>query len=97
MGMSIRTANTYINVWLNGQESAEDIVPKGIYLKGRVEHSMFFYTERLLSKVKRTASPCKINQDLPKEYGVELRSTMGESSFASVLPDEKERITMDTG
>jgi len=49
-----------------------------------------------VSKVKKTANPGKINRDLPEEDGAELRSTLGESSFASALPDEKDRITMDT-
>lgn len=49
-----------------------------------------------MSKVKKTANPGKINRDLPEEDGAELRSTLGESSFASALPDEKDRITMDT-
>jgi len=49
-----------------------------------------------VSKVKKTANPGKLNRDLPKEGGAELRSTLGESSFASALPDEKDRITMGT-
>lgn len=49
-----------------------------------------------MSKVKKTANPGKLNRDLPKEGGAELRSTLGESSFASALPDEKDRITMGT-
>jgi len=49
-----------------------------------------------VSKAKKTANPGKINRDLPKEGGAELRSTLGESSFASALPAEKDRITMDT-
>jgi len=49
-----------------------------------------------VSKVKKTANPGKIGRDLPKEGGAELRSTLGESSFATALPDEKDRITMDT-
>lgn len=49
-----------------------------------------------MSKVKKTANPGKLNRDLPKEGGAELRSTLGESSFASALPEEKDRITMDT-
>ena len=49
-----------------------------------------------MSKVKKTANPGKVNRDLPKEGGAELRSTLGESSFASALPEEKDRITMDT-
>ena len=49
-----------------------------------------------MSKVKKTANPGKLNRDIPKEGGAELRSTLGESSFASALPDEKDRITMGT-
>ena len=49
-----------------------------------------------MSKAKKTANPGKINRDLPKEGGAELRSTLEESSFASMLPEEKDRITMDT-
>jgi len=49
-----------------------------------------------VSKVKKTANPGKTSRDLPKEDGAELRSTLGESSFASASPDEKDRITMDT-
>lgn len=49
-----------------------------------------------MSKAKKTANPGKINRDLPEEGGAELRSTLGESSFASALPEEKDRITMDT-
>jgi group II intron reverse transcriptase/maturase len=49
-----------------------------------------------VSKVKKTANPGKLSRDLPKEGGAELRSTLGESSFASALPDEKDRITMNT-
>ena len=49
-----------------------------------------------MSKVKKTANPGKVNRDLPEEGGAELRSTLGESSFASALPEEKDRITMDT-
>ena len=50
----------------------------------------------LVSKVKKTANPGKVNRDLPKEGGAELRSTLGESSFGSASPDEKDRIIMDT-
>lgn len=46
--------------------------------------------------MKKTANPGKTSRDLPKEDGAELRSTLGESSFASASPDEKDRITMDT-
>lgn len=49
-----------------------------------------------MSKAKKTANPGKLSRDLPKEGGAELRSTLGESSFASALPEEKDRITMDT-
>jgi group II intron reverse transcriptase/maturase len=49
-----------------------------------------------VSKAKKTANPGKLSWDLPKEGGAELRSTLGESSFASALSDEKDRITMDT-
>ena len=49
-----------------------------------------------MSKAKKTANPGKISRDLPKEGGAELRSTLGESSYASALPAEKGRITMDT-
>ncbi len=49
-----------------------------------------------MNKAKKTANPGQVNRDLPKEDGAELRSTLGESSFASALPDEKDRITMDT-
>ena len=48
-----------------------------------------------MSKAKKAANP-GINWDLPEEGGAELRSTLGEHSFASVLPEEKDRITMDT-
>jgi hypothetical protein len=37
LGMFIRTDNPCSDVWLNGQESAEAIVPEGIFLKGRAE------------------------------------------------------------
>jgi len=46
--------------------------------------------------VKKTANPGKASRDLPKEGGAELRSTLGESSFASASPVEKDRITMNT-
>jgi group II intron reverse transcriptase/maturase len=46
--------------------------------------------------VKKTANPGKVNRDLPKEGGAELRGTLGESNFASALPEEKGGITMDT-
>ena len=49
-----------------------------------------------MSKAKKTANPDKVNRDLPKEGGAELRSTLGESSLASASPDEKDRITMNT-
>ena len=49
-----------------------------------------------MSKAKKTANLSKINWDLPKEDGAELRSTLGESSFVSTLPEEKDRIIMDT-
>ncbi len=49
-----------------------------------------------MSKAKKTANPGKENRDLPKEGGAELRSTLGESSFASALPVERDRITMNT-
>ena len=49
-----------------------------------------------MSKVKKTANPGKLGRDLPKKGGAELRSTLGESSFASALPEEKDRIIMDT-
>ena len=49
-----------------------------------------------MSKVKKTANLGKITRDLPKEGGADLRSTLGESSFASALPEEKDRITTDT-
>ena len=49
-----------------------------------------------MNKAKKTANPGQVNRDLPKEGGAELRSTLGESSFASALPEEKDRITMDT-
>ena len=49
-----------------------------------------------MSKVKKTANPGKVNRDLQKEGGAELRSTFGESSFASALSEEKDRITLDT-
>jgi retron-type reverse transcriptase len=42
------------------------------------------------------ANPGNQIQDLPKESGAELRGTLGELSFASALPVEKDRITMDT-
>jgi group II intron reverse transcriptase/maturase len=57
---------------------------------------MVFYTERLMSKAKKAANPGKIDRDLPKEGGAELQETLGEPSFALVLPEEKDRITMDT-
>ena len=46
-------------------------------------------------KVKKTANP-GLNRDLPEEGGAELRSNLEETSFASALPAEKDRITMDT-
>ena len=46
--------------------------------------------------MKKTANPGKENRDLSKEGGAELRSTLGESSFASASPDEKDRIAMNT-
>ncbi len=49
-----------------------------------------------MSKAKKAAYPDEINRDLPKEGGAELRSTLGESSFASASPEEKDRITMET-
>jgi group II intron reverse transcriptase/maturase len=49
-----------------------------------------------VSKVKKTANPGKISWDLPKEGGAELRSTLGESNFASASPDKKDRIIIDT-
>ena len=49
-----------------------------------------------MSKTKKTANPGNMNRDLPKEGGAELRSTLGESSFASASPVEKDRITMNT-
>ena len=36
-GMLFRTNNPCSDVRLNGQESAEAIVPEGIFLKGRAE------------------------------------------------------------
>ena len=49
-----------------------------------------------MSKAKKTANLSKINWDLPKEDGAELRSTLGESSFASASPEGKDGVTMDT-
>ena len=49
-----------------------------------------------MSKTKKAANPGKQSRDLPKEGGAELRSTLGEPSIASALPEEKDRITMDT-
>lgn len=48
-----------------------------------------------MSRTKKAANP-GINRDLPEEGGAELRGTLGEHSFASALPEEKDRITMDT-
>ena len=48
-----------------------------------------------MSKVKKTANP-GTKRDSPEKGGAELRSTLGESSYASALPEEKDRITMDT-
>lgn len=47
-----------------------------------------------MSKAKKTANPQR--GDSPEDGGAELRSNLGESSFASALPDEKDRIAMDT-
>jgi RNA-directed DNA polymerase len=47
-----------------------------------------------VSKAKKTANP--IRGDSPEDGGAELRSTLGELSFASASTDEKDRITMDT-
>jgi len=47
-----------------------------------------------VSKAKKTANPQR--GDSPEDGGAELRSNLGESSFASALPDEKDRIAMDT-
>ena len=37
LGTSVRTDNPCSDVWLNGQESAEAVVPEGTILKGRAE------------------------------------------------------------
>ncbi|MFC2115983.1 hypothetical protein ACFLTU_05880 [Bacteroidota bacterium] len=38
LGMYLfRTNNSCSDVWLNGQESAEAIVPEGMFLRGRAE------------------------------------------------------------
>jgi RNA-directed DNA polymerase len=50
-----------------------------------------------VSKTKKAANPGDKLRDLPGDDGAELRNNLGEPSFASALPYEKDRITMDTG
>ena len=37
LGMLVRTDNPCSDVWLSGQESAEAVVPEGVFLRGRAE------------------------------------------------------------
>jgi group II intron reverse transcriptase/maturase len=48
-----------------------------------------------VSKAKKAANP-GLNWDSPEDDRAELRSTLGEHSFASALSEEKDRVTMDT-
>jgi len=82
---------------MNGQESAEAIVPEQTCMNWEgLNVKMSFNFVRFVSKVKKADNPER-ERDYPHEVGVELRGNEGEQSFAPASPEGKDNSTINTG